>query len=91
MRPVGLDDVACAARVLLRCPPAIRPVVMRQLLAEAARADAYRLRTGRAHPVHGDGSLMAAALPHPRAPQPGPDDPDHLACMALVLEGLIGR
>jgi hypothetical protein len=60
---------------------------MAVLIAEAEAAAAFRRRWGRAHPLHGNGTLMAAALARPSAPR-APDDPEALAALALVAVAL---
>ena len=91
MRPVGHGDVAAAACVLLHAPPEARAGLLARLLAEAETADAYRRELGRLHPLWGNGSLMGAAMGHPRAREPFLDEPDYAACMALVFEALVAR
>jgi hypothetical protein len=91
MRPVLHGDVAVAGRVLLAAPPPARAALLARMLREADLADAWRQTTGRAHPVWGGGSLMAAAMARPRAPEPFLDDPDYAACLALVFEALVAR
>ena len=91
MRRVLHGDVVAAACALLAAPGPARPELIRHLIAEAELADAYRLKTGRAHPVWGSGSLMAAAMARPRAREPYLDDPDYAACLVEVFEALIAR
>jgi len=91
MRRVLYGDVTAAARALLRVEPAARRPLLLRLFAEAETADAHRLRTGRAHPLFGTGSLMSAALAHPVAREPCLDDPTYAACMAEVFEALVAR
>lgn len=91
MRRVLHGDVRAAARALLAVEPAARAPLLKRLFDEAETADAHRLETGRAHPRFGTGSLMAAALAHPVAPEPYLDDPAYAACMALVFEALVAR
>ena len=91
MRPVLHGDVSAAACALLALAPCCRPRALAAMLAEADAADLFRKRTGRAHPRWGNGSLMAAALGHKRAPEPFLDQPDYAACMALVFEALVRR
>ena len=61
MRPVLPGDAFDAARALLGCPVPERAACLQRMLAEAAAADAYRKRLGRAHPRWGNGSLMGRA------------------------------
>ncbi|KPQ06779.1 MAG: hypothetical protein HLUCCA12_09230 [Rhodobacteraceae bacterium HLUCCA12] len=91
MRAVGLGDVSAAARALMAVPEPARPALMRRLLDEAAQADRYRLRRGRAHPVLGNGTLMARALACPLADVAGPGDPAYLAALAQVIEAVLDR
>ena len=90
MRRVLHGDVVAAACARLAAPPDARAGLMRRMLAEAEIADRFRLRTGRAHPLWGSGSLMSAALVRPSAREPYLDDPDYAACMVQVFEALIG-
>lgn len=91
MRPALHGDVAAAGRALLAVPAPKRPGLLAQMLREADFADAYRRKTGRAHPNCGGGSLMAVAMMRPRAPEPYLDDPDYAACLVLVLTAFVAR
>lgn len=91
MRPVLHGDVRAAALVLRAVEPKARAALLARMLREADRADAYRLNTGRAHPLWGSGSLMSAAMMRPRAPEPYLDDPEYAGCMAQVFEALVAR
>ena len=91
MRRVLYGDVTAAARALLAVPVEARGPLLVRLFAEAEAADAHRLRTGRAHPHYGTGSLMSAALGHPVAREPFLDDPGYAACLAEVFEALVAR
>ncbi|MCI2398641.1 hypothetical protein [Aliiroseovarius subalbicans] len=91
MRPVLPGDVAAAGCALLHAKTAARAGLMRRMLAEAEAADSYRRKTGCAHPVWGNGSLMAVAMARPRAREPFLDDPEYCACMALVFDALLAR
>jgi len=91
MLTVLIGDVMATARVLRAVDAKAAPQLLDRMLAEAHAAHLYRKRTGRAHPVWGNGSLMARA----GAFGPGFDlpmsDARHLACMALVIERLAAR
>lgn len=89
MRRVLHGDVVAAACALRAVAPAARPGLIRHMIDEAEMADAYRLATGRAHPLWGTGSLMSAAMARPRAREPYLDEPDYAACMVAVYEALI--
>lgn len=91
MRPVLHGDATAAARALLAVPPTERCEVLHRMFAEADRAEAFRSRTGRAHPTLGAGSLMAVAMTRPRAPEPVLNDPDYAACLALLFTALAER
>lgn len=89
MRPVLHSDVVAAAMALLQLPEARRERALSTMLERAGAADAYRKRTGRAHPNWGNGSLMGVALPRVVGPEPYLDSPDYCRCMALVFDGLV--
>ena len=89
MQPVTLGDLAAAARVLLARPQAQRPAAMAALIARAEAADRLRRAEGRHHPLYGNGTLMAAALAHPRADPTHPGGEDFLACLALATEAAL--
>lgn len=91
MRRVLHGDVSATARALLAVPPEARGALAARLLREAGAADRFRLATGRAHPLWGNGSLMSAAMRYPRAREPYLDDPDYAACMAMLFEALIAQ
>ncbi|MDU8911061.1 hypothetical protein [Aestuariicoccus sp. MJ-SS9] len=91
MRPVLIGDVTAAACALLAVPPARRTALARRLIAEAEAARRYQDGTGRAHPDWGNGTLMSAALAHPRRPEPRAGEPDFLECLMLVLAALRDR
>jgi len=88
MRQILLGDLAAAARVVMGLPgPAARDEV-RTMLAQAHLADCWRKRTGRAHPRHGDGSLMAVAMARRPPPEPFAGDAAFLAALGIVIAEL---
>ncbi|WP_212525979.1 hypothetical protein [Actibacterium sp. MT2.3-13A] len=89
MRPVLQGDVIAAAQAVLRLPEGEREAALRAMMARAAAADAYRKRLGRAHPLWGNGSLMAVARRGPLPPAPSLSDREFCRCLALVYEVLI--
>lgn len=93
MRAATPGDVVAAARALHRLPSAIRAERLRAWITRADWADRYRKRTGRAHPLWGNGTLMSAVMHLSAAPGREPDlsDRDYLEALALVLDHLIRR
>lgn len=89
MRPLLHGDVSNAARALLAAPGSCRADLCRRMIAEAEAADAHRERTGRLHPLWGNGSLMAAARRRALADEPGFDDAEYCECFEMVLRELI--
>lgn len=89
MRPILHGDVSSAARALLAVPAASRPGLCTRLIREAEMADAHVRRTGRLHPLWGNGSLMSAARKRVLAAEPGFDDNAYCACFGQVLEAVI--
>ncbi|WP_099823876.1 hypothetical protein [Oceaniglobus indicus] len=83
-----LGDAAAIARVLCAVGPARRAWVLERMLREAGRAAHHRRRHRRAHPLWGDGSLMAAALRRRPGPEPSLADPVFSAALGLVLARL---
>lgn len=88
MRPVTTIDLIASARVLMALPEARRSAAMTALIARAAMADQYRHATGRQHPVYGNGTLLAAALAHPRGDTEG-DEMGYLACLACAIDAVL--
>ncbi|GAA0286001.1 DUF7742 family protein [Rhodovulum strictum] len=91
MRPVLPGDAVAAARALYARPSTERQAAMSLMLVHAEAADAYRKRFGRAHPVWGNGSLMALAQREALPPEPSLDDPDYCRCLAIVFGTLADR
>lgn len=91
MRSPHLGDAVAAARALRAVPAVDRAGLLARLFTEAEDARRHGEIAGRNHPEHGDGSLMAAALRHPCAPEPGLEDGDYCRCLALVLLALAAR
>lgn len=89
MRPVLHGDVSAAARVLLAAPPDTREALCVRMLAEAELAHRHVSATGRLHPLHGNGSLMATAHNRRLADEPGFDDLQYCQCFEVVLRNLI--
>ena len=72
-------------------PPEARAALAARIVAEARAADAWRRRMGRAHPLWGDGSLMAAALRHAARPLPPSFGPEARRALRQVLDALDDR
>jgi hypothetical protein len=89
VRPLLHGDVSSAARALLYVPEALRFDLCQRMIREARIADAHVRRTGRLHPLCGNGSLMSAARNRMLADEPGFDDPAYCRCFEMVLRGLI--
>ena len=87
---IWLGDASAVARVLRQTPGHRRAWVHRRLLREADRAAVHLALTGRAHPIWGNGSLMAAALRRRPGSEPTLDDADFCLCLAIVLQHLAG-
>lgn len=91
MLPVLHGDVAAAARVLLLAPAAYRESLCQRMIGEADLAEKHLRRTGRHHPLFGNGSLMSAARKRVLADEPGFDDADYCLCFETVLRALVAR
>lgn len=89
MRPVLHGDVTNAARALLCLPEAARQDFCRMLIRNAELADQHLARTGRAHVMWGNGSLMAAARMFPMKPEPTLDNDEYCSCLEMVLQALV--
>ena len=93
---MGLGDLAAAARVLMAAPAHRRAGLMQAMIGEAALARGHWRRTGRLHPVYGNGTLMSAALAHARHGEGQgieaatlEQEGDYLSCLAEALEAVI--
>lgn len=88
MRPLHLADVEIAARVLALVEPDDRAQVMRDMIAKADLADAYRQLYRRPHPQFGTGTLMSCATRWAAAPRPAALGPDALQALNVVTRTL---
>ncbi|NOD34206.1 MULTISPECIES: hypothetical protein [unclassified Ruegeria] len=88
MRPVLHGDVSAAARALLTVPQAERTRLCVRMIHEAELADEHLKNTGRLHPIHGNGSLMAVARNRALADEPGFDNLQYCQCFETVLHHL---
>lgn len=91
MRPILHGDVSTAARALLAVAPGQRADLCRCLIGEAEAADGHMRRTGRLHPLWGNGSLMSAARRRFLADEPGFDDQGYCQCFEIVLRALVAH
>jgi hypothetical protein len=89
MRPVMHGDVGNAARALLAVAADQRADLCQRLIGEAEAADRHMRRTGRLHPLWGNGSLMSAARRRVLADETGFDDPAYCQCFETVLRALV--
>jgi len=90
MRTITHGDVTAAARAIRDLPADAGKSSVRTFLERADAADRFRKRFGRAHPMWGNGSLMACVLfcggP---SDEPVPSDASYLDAMATVIEEII--
>jgi hypothetical protein len=89
--PVIYNDVLAAVSVVASVAPSRRHAIMVGLIADAERAACYRSAHHAAHPVYGDGSLMAAALRHDRHGDTSFQTQDGLQAWLCVLSALLER
>lgn len=88
MRPVLVSELDVAVRALLNLPRPERRRRMACILATAQAAERHLAKTGRFHPVHGNGSLASAARRHGVCTARPVCDAEYLDALACVLEGL---
>ncbi|MCV6824099.1 MULTISPECIES: hypothetical protein [Halocynthiibacter] len=91
MRPFLHGDITALARALVALPRADWPRRAVEIMAQAEAADIYRIRTGRAHPNWGNGSLMAAANATEQLPESGLEDRVFCAALAYVFAMIATR
>ena len=90
MRPLTHGDVVAAACATRHLPNESRRAEVLRLLDRAHAADLFRKRTGRAHPVLGDGSLLGAVLKVGSGrSEPFLSDKDHLSALASVIDTVL--
>ncbi|MGB7320019.1 MAG: hypothetical protein WBC95_01295 [Albidovulum sp.] len=90
MRPLTYGDVSLAAMAIRDLSADVSRIEMLRFLNHAHAADLFRKRTGRAHPLWGDGSLAAVVLKHaPRKTEPFLGDPQYLGALSIVIECLL--
>nr|WP_292065478.1 hypothetical protein [Marivita sp. XM-24bin2] len=91
MRPLLYNDVLAAVAAVSAAPASVQVERAAEILREADLADAYRRRYGAAHPVFGDGSLLAAALRRGQSGSTSFQTPDSLCAWITVLQALLAR
>ena len=91
MTPVIYNDVLAAVSLVAAAPPERQANVAAELIREADLAEAYRLRYRAAHPVFGDGSLIAAALRHDRRGSCSFQSLEGLSAWLCVLNVLLAQ
>ena len=90
MRTVTHGDIVAAACLARGIAEDGRCAFILRLLDQAHSADKYRKRTGCAHPLWGDGTLMAVARKNRTAQsEPFFSDVDYLETIATVIETLL--
>ena len=82
---VFLGDAAVLARAMMKQPYGDRETFARQVVENATEAAIYTKENGRAHPQHGAGSIMAAAMMHDLASEPTLDNDDFCECMVFAI------
>lgn len=91
MKPVLYNEVLAAVAAISSVPVSLRLERAAEILREADFADAYCRRHGAAHPVFGDGSLMAAASRRGSCGSTSFQTPDGLCAWITVLQALRAR
>ncbi|PLS22194.1 DUF7742 family protein [Neptunicoccus cionae] len=88
MRAVLHQDIVALACRLRFLPAAVRKLAAGQIVAWTAYADCYRLQTGRAHPLFGNGTLQSFCQSLPKAQEGRLDDPDYADCLIRALNAV---
>lgn len=91
MKPVHINDVLAAVSYLTSVPVTAREHALNGLLQDVDFADEYTRSHNSAHPVFGDGSLIAAALRHGRRGPTSFQTDDSLSVWIDVLTSLRQR
>lgn len=88
MKPVIYNDVLAAVSAVSCAAPECRASAAAALIRDANRAERYRRAHCAAHPVFGDGSLMAAAVRYGRGGDVSFQTVDGLSEWICVLTAL---
>lgn len=89
MRRVLPADVARIACVLCATPEREWLGTVQAIFRGSQAGLAHHRKTGKAHPVWGTGSLMAAASDFPKAAEPDFDDDQYCRAWIVVLSELL--
>jgi len=89
MRPVLYGDVSAVARMIYLLPDVDRGERVARIIECAEVAERHRLKTGRAHPLYGTGSLAAAAQRMARVSRRDFEDDRYCECWIEVLQALL--
>ncbi|MBR9863103.1 MAG: hypothetical protein GYB24_06645 [Rhodobacteraceae bacterium] len=88
MRAVLHQDIVALACCLRALPATARKRAARKIVDRTARADCYRLRTGRVHPFYGNGTLQSFCQSLPKLCEGRLDDPDYADCLIRALKAV---
>lgn len=88
IRPLP-HELTALARHLMLCPEQTRPRAALRVLAETEAAALRMVQTGRPHPRHGDGSLIARVLAQPLPPESYADTPEFLRALQIAADALL--
>ena len=91
MKPVLYNDVLAAVSYLSGLVPVKREAALERLMQDVDRAEAYAVRYQAAHPVFGDGTLLAASLRHDVRGSTSFQSEDTLSVWLSVLTALKDR
>lgn len=91
MRTCLIGDLIEAAHAIARLPADQRAAFAQSLVTQADAAHRYAKRFARAHPVWGNGSLMARALIERPDQAPGQRDQAFFAALAVLANLLADR
>ena len=87
---MGPMEVRAVAQALRAVPSALRPRRMRRILLAMEMARSHIRRTGRLHPLWGQGRLSDVLDRLPRAAPGAPTDADWCDCQVTALLALAG-
>lgn len=88
IRPLP-HELTALARHLMLCPAPTRARAALRVLAETEAAARRMIQTGRPHPRHGDGSLIARLMIQPLPPETYADTPEILSALQIAAAALL--